>query len=45
MLPTWSIVIATYKREHILPQTLFFAAQSTCAPKQIIVVDASPGWN
>ena len=44
MLPTWSIVIATYKREHILHRALFLAARSTCVPKQIIVVDASPSW-
>jgi GT2 family glycosyltransferase len=41
---TWSIVIATYKREHVLPRALLLAAQSTRAPRQIVVVDASPSW-
>lgn len=41
---TWALVIATYQREHILPRCLRLAAQQTRAPKEIIVVDASPGW-
>lgn len=41
---TWSAVVATYKREHILPLALYLAAHSTRAPKQIIVIDASPNW-
>ena len=42
--PTWSLVIATYKREHILPRCLRLAARQTRPPSEIIVVDASPTW-
>jgi GT2 family glycosyltransferase len=41
---TWSAAIATYKREHVLHRALLLAAGSTCSPKQIIVIDASPNW-
>ena len=41
---TWSLVIATYKREHILPRCLKLAAKQTRIPKEIVVVDASPDW-
>ncbi len=40
----WGLVIATYKRETILPRCLRLAAQQTVTPKEIIVVDASPYW-
>ena len=40
----WGLVIATYKREAILPRCLRLAAQQTVPPKEIIVVDASPYW-
>jgi glycosyltransferase involved in cell wall biosynthesis len=40
----WGLVISTYKREAILPRCLHLAAQQTLAPKEIIVVDASPYW-
>jgi glycosyltransferase involved in cell wall biosynthesis len=40
----WGLVIATYKREAILPRCLRLAAQQTVPPKEIIVVDASPDW-
>ena len=40
----WGLVIATYKREAILPRCLRLAAQQTVSPKEIIVVDASPYW-
>ena len=40
----WSLVVATYKRETILPRCLRLAAQQTLLPKEIIVVDASPYW-
>ena len=41
---TWSLVVATYKREHILPRCLRLAAQQTQIPKEVVVVDASPDW-
>ncbi len=41
---TWSLVIATYKREHILPKCLKLAAEQTWPPKDIVVIDASPNW-
>ncbi len=41
---TWDLVIATYKREEILPRCLRLAAGQTRAPARVIVVDASPGW-
>ena len=40
----WSLVIATYRREAILPRCLQLAAQQTVPPTEIIVVDASPNW-
>jgi GT2 family glycosyltransferase len=41
---TWSLVVATYKREHILPRCIRLAAKQTRPPAEIIVVDASPTW-
>lgn len=41
---TWSLVIPTYKREHILPLCLRLAANQTRAPMEVVVVDASPDW-
>jgi glycosyltransferase involved in cell wall biosynthesis len=41
---TWALVIATYKREHILLRCLRLAAVQTRLPKEIIVVDASPDY-
>lgn len=41
---TWDLVIATYKREEILPRCLQLAAAQTRPPARVIVVDASPGW-
>lgn len=41
---TWSLVIPTYQREAILLRCLRLAAQQTLAPKEIIVIDASPAW-
>ena len=41
---TWSLVIATYKRDHILLRCLTFAAAQRRQPVEIIVVDASPNW-
>jgi GT2 family glycosyltransferase len=40
----YGLVIPTYKREAILPRCLRLAAEQTVAPKEIIVVDASPDW-
>ncbi|BAP55046.1 glycosyl transferase, family 2 [Thioploca ingrica] len=40
----WGLVIATYKREEILPRCLHLAVQQTLPPQEIIVVDASPNW-
>ncbi len=41
---TWALVIATYKRAHVLTRCLRLAAQQTRPPVEIIVVDASPDW-
>lgn len=41
---TWSLVIPTYMRAHILPQCLRLAATQTRPPQEVIVVDASPNW-
>jgi glycosyltransferase involved in cell wall biosynthesis len=41
---TWALVIATYRREHILPRCLRLAVAQTRPPVEIIVVDASPNW-
>ena len=41
---TWSLVVATYKREHILPRCLRLAVKQTRSPKEVVVVDASPDW-
>lgn len=41
---TWSLVIATYKRPHILARCLRLATAQTCLPQAMIVVDASPDW-
>ena len=41
---TWALVVATYMREDVLPRCLRLAAAQTRPPLEIIVVDASPGW-
>lgn len=41
---SWSLVISTYDRERILRRCLALAAAQTRPPREIIVVDASPGW-
>src|SRR5262249_16311859 len=41
---TWALVIATYRRERILQRCLRLAVQQTRPPSEVIVVDASPGW-
>jgi len=40
----WGLVLATYQREALLPKCLRSAAEQTRPPKEIIIVDASPGW-
>jgi glycosyltransferase involved in cell wall biosynthesis/GT2 family glycosyltransferase len=41
---SWSLVVATYNRRHILGRCLDLAARQTRPPLEIIVVDASPDW-
>lgn len=41
---TWGLVIATYKRRHILPRCLRLAAGQSRPPAEIVVVDSSPDW-
>jgi GT2 family glycosyltransferase len=38
------MVVATYRREKILPMALNFAVRQTRPPKEIVVVDASENW-
>jgi GT2 family glycosyltransferase len=40
----YGLVIATYKREALLPRCLRCVLQQTVIPKEIIIVDASPYW-
>src|SRR5947208_3560407 len=41
---SWSLVVATYNRQDVLPRCLALAARQTRPPLEIIVVDASPDW-
>jgi glycosyltransferase involved in cell wall biosynthesis len=41
---TWTLVVATYNRDEVLPRCLRLAAAQNRPPLEIIVVDASPGW-
>ena len=41
---SWGLVVATYKREKVLPLCLKLAVEQTRKPKEIIVIDASPYW-
>jgi glycosyltransferase involved in cell wall biosynthesis len=41
---TWTLVVATYMREDVLPRCLRLGAAQTRPPLEIIVVDSSPGW-
>jgi glycosyltransferase involved in cell wall biosynthesis len=41
---TWALVVPTYKREDVLPRCLRLGAGQSRPPLEIIVVDASPGW-
>lgn len=40
----WSLVIATYKRDHILPRCINMAIHQTTPPVEIVIIDASPNW-
>ncbi len=40
----WGLVIATYQREEVLLRALHLAASQTRPPVEVIVIDASPGW-
>ena len=40
----WALVVATYNREDVLPRCLRLAAAQSRPPLEIIVIDASPGW-
>jgi colanic acid/amylovoran biosynthesis glycosyltransferase len=42
---SWSLVVATYNRQDVLPRCLALAAGQTRPPLEIIVVDASPDWD
>jgi GT2 family glycosyltransferase len=41
---SWSMVVATFRREKILPLALNFAVRQTRPPREIVVVDASESW-
>ncbi len=43
-LPTWGLVIATYRRGEVLLRCLRAATRQTVPPAEVIVVDASPDW-
>jgi GT2 family glycosyltransferase len=43
-LPNWSLCIATLNRAEVLLRTLAFAAEQTCPPSQIVVIDVSEDW-
>lgn len=41
---TWALVVATYKRAHVLPRCVRLACAQTRPPIEIVIVDASPEW-
>ncbi len=41
---TWSLVIPTYMRAHILPRCISLAVNQTRPPHEIIIIDGSPDW-
>lgn len=41
---TWSLVVPTYMRAHILPRCVTQALLQSRLPKEIIIIDASPDW-
>jgi glycosyltransferase involved in cell wall biosynthesis len=41
---SWSLAVATYRRPEMLRRCVLLAATQTCAPYEIIVVDASDDW-
>src|SRR5882757_353619 len=40
----WSLIVCTFKREHVLPRCVRCALASTRRPTEVIIVDASPYW-
>ena len=41
---TWALVVCTYQRDELLPRCLRLGAGQTRPPQEVVVVDASPGW-
>lgn len=41
---TWSLVIPTYMRAHVLPRCIALAVKQTRPPREIVIIDASPDW-
>ncbi len=41
---TWSLVVPTYMRAHILPRCVKQTLRQSRLPKEIVIVDASPDW-
>jgi GT2 family glycosyltransferase len=41
---SWGLIIATYKREKVLPLCLKLALEQTCKPIEILIIDASDYW-
>ncbi|HEY9908930.1 MAG TPA: glycosyltransferase [Thermosynechococcaceae cyanobacterium] len=41
---SWGLVIATYRREKVLPMCIKFAVEQTRRPIEVVVVDASDYW-
>jgi GT2 family glycosyltransferase len=44
MALSWSLVVATYNRRHVLGRCLRLAATQTRPPLEVVVVDSSPDW-
>jgi GT2 family glycosyltransferase len=44
-LPTWALVVCTYRRADVLIRCLRAAVRQTVGPVQVVVVDASPDWS
>ena len=43
-LPSWALVVCTYRRPDVLLRSLRAATRQSIPPTEIIVVDASPDW-
>jgi glycosyltransferase involved in cell wall biosynthesis len=41
---SWSLVVATYNRGHILRRCLELAVSQTRPPREVVIVDASTNW-